>query len=127
MNIDQYSKRYYEKIDGILTNSFVDVTFDDNNKIVEMKDYRKNLNQYNSIESSFINQDLSRTISINGTIYQLDKVLSRNIVYVSLNNVMTPVEIITANYIFNDLIIEEVSCINLSNGEKLDYSEINSL
>ena len=74
-----------------------------------------------------MNHSISRTISIDGTIYQLDDELSRNIVYVSLNNVMTPVEIITASYIRNGLTIEETSCINLTNGQKLDYSEINSL
>lgn len=127
VDIDQNSKRYYEQIDGVLTNSFVDITYDENNKIIDVKDYRKNLNQFSSINNAFMNHSISRTISIDGTIYQLDDELSRNIVYVSLNNVMTPVEIITASYIRNGLTIEETSCINLTNGQKLDYSEINSL
>ncbi len=127
VDIDQNSKRYYETINGILTNSFVDVIYDDNNNIIDIDDYRKDLSHINSINQSINNQSLLNTISIDNTSYQLDKEISRNIVYVSINNDMTPIIILTGNYVFNEIVIEESRCINLTNGEELEYSEINSL
>lgn len=127
VDMDENSKRYYEQINGVLSNSFVDITYDESNNIVDLKDYRKNLNNFNPINNTFMNQNLSSTISVDGSVYQLDEELSRNVVYVSLNNVMSPIEIITGNYINDGIIVEETSCINLTNGKKIDYSEINSL
>lgn len=126
VDLDQNSKRYYEKINGKLTNSFVDITYNNYNKIVDIKDYRKNLNRYVSINNAYLKQGIDKTIISDETIYQLNEEISRNIVYIFTNNVMTPIEITTANYTNNGIIREEITCINLTNGQKLDYSQINS-
>lgn len=127
VDINDYSKRYYEKVNGCLTNSFIDVVYDENNKIINVLDYRKDLNNIDLINNKFKNFCLLKSITINNCIYNLEEEQSRNIVYFSLNNIMTPIEIITANYTYNGIIIENTICINLNNGKEIDYSEINSL
>lgn len=126
VNMDQTTKRYYETIEGIMSNSFVDITFD-NDSIVDVKDYRKNIDTYLPINNLFINQLAANSIVIGNETYTLDEECSRNVVYALVNNVMTPIEIITARYSHNDIVIEEPTCVNLSNGQKIDYSQINSL
>lgn len=127
IDIDQNSKRYYEKINDILTNSFVDITYDKDSNIIDVKDYRKDLSRVGLINGSMASQSLLPNILIDGAIYQLDDELSRNIVYIDLNNVMTPVIIIVGTYINDGITIEYTRCINLTNGQELEYSEINSL
>lgn len=105
----------------------MDITYDKDSNIIDVKDYRKDLSRVGLINGSMASQSLLPNILIDGAIYQLDDELSRNIVYIDLNNVMTPVIIIVGTYINDGITIEYTRCINLTNGQELEYSEINSL
>ena len=127
VDLDQTSKRYYERINNILTNSFVDVTYNESNEIIRIENYRKNVGVFMSINNIFRNKELPNHVSRGQNIYRLREETSRNIVYVSLNNVMTPVEITIGHYSNDEITIEETRCINLTNGRNLEYSELSSM
>ena len=123
------SYRYYKKIGNYISNSFVDVVFDDFEQIIKLEDYR--INDENllilELKEKYVNSSLLQKIVYNEVEFILFSEDSRNIIYYCFDNTLVPIEITMATYKSDNNIIQIPYCVNLYNGVEIDYSSINSL
>lgn len=118
-------KRYYKLINGLISTSYYDVTFE-NDQIVSFISHLKN---YTNI---LLPQDVYKQTSLpsqyieDGIIYDSALANKKLYAYCKVGNFMVPVEIIYVSYISTNtgLATEAVICTNLNNGEILNYYDI---
>lgn len=125
VSLGSNEERYYQTINGRLTNSFVDVTVSDG-VVVSVDDCRKDFTYIQPISPSYLNKAVPQEIEKTGEIYHFAGRDFRHIVYFSDGQLMTPYEIVTADYVRNTDIIQETTCVSLTDGASIDYSLINA-
>lgn len=123
-DLSDNSYRYFELINGYITNSYVDIDYE-NNDILNIIDQRKPYNKILSINSAYTNKNIDSYIIEEEDDYTSKKVIKRNIIYYNFNGVMTPIEMSSMEYANNISVYLKTICVNLYTGETIDYSLIN--
>lgn len=115
--------RYYETKNGYLTNNFLDVAHYENEKIIienHLKDYQKILDVYINEEQCI------RSVLTKNNIASDFKIKDTHKIYYNYNSTLIPLQII--EIIRNDSNVSgktEYYCINLNDGNFINYSDIN--
>lgn len=123
-NLSENSYRYYELINGYMTNSYVDI-FYENNDIINVRDQRKTYKAVLNINNVYAHKNFDSNIIEEEDNYSKKEVINKNIIYYNFNEVMTPIEISSITYTNNLNVYLKTICINLHTGETIDYSLIN--
>lgn len=115
--------RYYKTIDGYITNSYIDLTFDGDN-VIALDDHRMDISEIKSINSDYLALTSPSVINESGN--NLMKIEDENvdIIYYGVNGIMTPVKIVSSFYDCGDEKLLMVYCFDLTNGNHLDYVDI---
>ncbi len=108
--------RYFEQINGRISNNIIDVTYDDDLNIISVNDLRSNYQQILPTKLLYSN-DMDMNLKFS---FSLDSI-SRNIVYYNIGGVMTPILVVTKD----NCTVSEVTCTNLYTGKLIDYDLIN--
>lgn len=122
--LSQNEFRYYEIINGYESSNYIDV-LKENNKIIDSEDHRNEYTQVLEINSDYLNFSAAESINLEISRYNLMQENDEHIVYYNFDGVMTPIKITFCTYVDksgNNLL--EAECINLYNGEKVNYSDI---
>ena len=118
VNVNKYTTRYYELINGLISNSYVDITTIGKNTI--------NLNhvqEYSSIldiDEAYLNSPLPEIYLTSNFPYQE----KRHNVYYNNDGIFTPFQIIIVDYELDGMPFQDIFCRNLHNGNYIDYIEI---
>lgn len=110
--------RRFETIDGCLTNSFVDITYEKDN-VISIDDHLKRAPINRPSPRHFSGNSLNKTF--------VNRTLESHVVYVLLDGAMTPVELLYEDRLINGYVVQNVTCTNLVDGSEIDYSQINSV
>ncbi|MDE5721459.1 MAG: CHAT domain-containing protein [Clostridia bacterium] len=122
--LSETETRYYQTVNGYLTDSYIDIT-EENGRIVDYDDRRKAFDSVLEIEGDYLNKGCAEIVCADGSVYNLKAEREEHIVYCNLDGVMTPVKVSFASYVNeHGCAVYEASCINLNNGEAIDYGDI---
>ncbi len=124
VNSSDDNYRYYELINGYMTNSYIDIAYA-NNEIININDQRKPYKIVLSINSAYTNKNFGNYEIEEYNYYNSNNVINKNIIYYNFNGVMTPIEISSMEYINDINAYLKTRCVNLHTGETIDYSRIN--
>lgn len=99
--------------------------FGRNGRIVDFDDRRKTFESVLEINGDYLNKGCAENVCAGGTVYSIKTKQEEHIVYCNFNGIMTPVKVSFANYIDEHGVeIYKADCINLNNGDSIDYEEI---
>lgn len=116
--------RYYELINGYESNNYIDIT-KENGKIVSCVDNRSDYTEILEINENYLTMGIAQSTMVGGEKYTLKRENDEHIVYYNFSGIMTPVKISCATYLNSNYeSIIEYDCLNLFNGEKINYSEL---
>lgn len=117
--------RYYEMINGYESSNYIDV-IKENGNITGYEDFRTGYKTVLDINENYLNLSAVEKVSIDSLKYRLLQENDEHIIYYNFEGVMTPIKITFCTYIDDKgSCISEADCINLYNGERIDYSSIN--
>ncbi len=121
-NLNDNIYRYYEIINGVMTNNFVDIKVENDSYSLIVE----NINFYNNIlikkydSKNILYQYFSKN---NIEIYDI---LDRHCVYFCIDNNMVPLDIIEVRYEIEEKLIFDYIAVDLYHGNMVDYSVINT-
>ncbi len=119
--------RYYETINGCITNNLIDVEYD-NDKIISIENHINNYNKILPKKDSIVNNleilinDKITTFNLNS--YKLD---TSRTCYYFMDNQMIPISVTPVAYEQGKYTIQDYICINLYTGEYIEYGNICSI
>lgn len=122
--LSETETRYYQTVNGYLTDSYIDIT-EESGRIIDYDDRRKAFDSVLEIEGDYLNKGCAESICADGAVYNLKAEKEEHVVYCNLGGVMTPVKVSFASYVNeHGCAVYEASCINLNNGDTIDYGDI---
>lgn len=119
--------RYYKTINNYLTNSFVDLEYDKFGNLIAVEDYRKEASLIKPINENYMEIIAPNNIDIDNKTFTIVSIDSCNIIYYMIETEFIPIEIKMVTYKNEMEIIQVPICVNIFNGQVIDYSIINSI
>lgn len=116
--------KYENCPNGYESNNYIDIT-KENGKIVSCVDNRSDYTEILEINENYLTMGIAQSTMVGGEKYTLKRENDEHIVYYNFSGIMTPVKISCATYLNSNYeSIIEYDCLNLFNGEKINYSEL---
>jgi hypothetical protein len=116
--------RYHETINGILTNSIIDIKYE-NDKIIFVNDMRKSTDTI--LPMNIRGEKIILDRIINQNIQSDYKISNKNIVYYSFDDGMHPILIADVSFYDSKRIFSNSYAVDLFNGLQIDYYDINEI
>ena len=121
-------ERYYELINGCISNNLIDVYYDDGGRIISIKEH---INDYSDILPQNTDVLKSEERITNNILlkrnYDSYEISNKHIVYYLIDKRMVPLMITSVNAKKGSYTSQAFVCINLSNGIEINYDSISTL
>lgn len=120
--LDGNDTRYYQTVNGYLTDSYIDIT-EVNGRIVAIADHRKAYDKVLGIDDNCLVK--GSDVVLKNRAYAMREESGEHVVYCNIDGVMTPVKVsfITCTGSRGEVCCE-AECINLNDGSAIDYAKI---